>query len=137
MNVEIFRPIGIYAITSGTSPGEQKKLPVLAMSAGRIITGLDGSIVESIVALEIHGERMAVHLPVRVAEGSRGLIEWDNWSLSLSIYSRWVSGLSLDQKEAMIGEVIRWEEGVEEEIHAQNDAYQEIESYDIEKLKAS
>lgn len=135
MNVEIFRPLGIYLITGGENP---QRLSVLSMTAGRIMTSLEKSReIEddslNIVAIEIHGEEMAFHLPVKKAEGGRGMIEWDNWSLSLTIYSRWITGLSLDQKEAMIGEVLRFEEGVEKAIHIEK----EEESYALKKLKAS
>ncbi len=141
MNVEIFRPMGIFVITSGENPDQQNKHAVLSMSAGRVLTTLEGKASESVVAFEIHGERVSVHLPFKTVEGNRGLVQWDNWSLSLTLYSKWIAGLSLDQKEAMIGEVLHWEEGVQQEIYAQSEVYGEVneeaQSYDLEKLKAS
>ncbi len=143
MNVEIFRPMGIFVITSSEEssdhPEQQSRHSVLSMTAGRMLTAIEGYASESVVAIEIHGERIAVHLPFKTVEGNRGLVQWDNWSLSLSIYSRWISGLSLDQKEAMIGEVLSWEHAVEETVHAENAPtyHDETGSYDLEKLKAS
>lgn len=131
MNVEIFRPMGIFVITSGQNPSQKQRHAVLSMTAGKILTTLEGELSESVVAIEVHGESIAVHLPFKTTEGDRGLVQWDNWSLSLTLYSKWVAGLSLDQKEAMIGEVLRWEEGVEAEV------YNESEISEAEKLKAS
>lgn len=138
MNVEIFRPMGIFVITSGENPGQQNKHAVLSMTAGKVLTALDeGLKPDSVVGFEIHGERIAVHLPFKIVEGGRGQVQWDNWSLSLTLYSKWISGLSLDQKEAMIGEVLHWEEGVEQSIYAESEIHDEAEIYDYEKLKAS
>ena len=146
MNVEIFRPMGIFVITSSQNAEsgqyEESRHTVLSLTAGRILTAIEGYASDSVVAIEIHGERVSVHLPFKSVEGNRGLVQWDNWSLSLSLYSKWISGLSLDQKEAMIGEVLSWESAVEESVHEENSNYvqaheDETGSFDLEKLKAS
>jgi len=142
MNVEIFRPLGIYVIAAGDSPEVQSKYPVISMTAGKMILGPIEVQVESIVAVEIHGERISLHLPLRKGEGNQSIIVWDNWSLSLSLYSKWVSGLSLEQKEVLIGEVLSWEEGIEKSIYEKNRTeegynsdYDEARAWD--KIKAS
>ena len=141
MTKEIFRPLGLtLKVTKSTLGSEEvsyEEVPVLSLAPGNMtIPWEKNKYYESVLSINFNGKDMALHLPLKKIEGDRGQISWSNWSLTLTIYNRWISSLKLEQKESLIAEMLRWEEGVEAEVY-ESEVQAEAEIYSLEKLKAS
>jgi hypothetical protein len=115
MTHQIFRPKGLYILTNAPSP-EYQRIPVLGLNFGSALFGWKG-IPESIVCgLEVHGEVISLHLPLEELNGGEARVAWDSIGFNFTLFNLWVSGLSLEDKENVIDEVLSWQEEAQRHI---------------------
>jgi len=126
MSSEIYRPIGITIVTSHED-GASERFPVTNLCVGRMIfsfsscaKNLDSA---KVVGVEVHGQFFEINCPLEVLAESRAAISWSTYSFDFTLFQAWVSGLSIEQKESLITDVLDWHEDLE------NVAFDDIRDY--------
>lgn len=124
MSTAIYCPSGIFVVTKSQS-GEIKRLKVTEMCVGQLVFSLEGydqnhSERLKVDGVEIHGEFFEIPYEASFINQHRAALSWTSHSFNLTIFQTWVSGLSIETKEQIIGEVISWHEEIEEAAYEQS-----------------
>jgi hypothetical protein len=113
MTAQIFRPKGLYILTNAAD-SEYHRVPVLGLDFGHATFAWDspeGITTEGIVCgLEVHGEIISLHLDIDPINRGEAKVKWGNLAFNFTLFNLWVSGLSLEDKENVIDEVLSWQE---------------------------
>lgn len=115
MTHQVFRPKGLYILTNSPSP-EYQRIPVLGLDFGSALFGWKGDENGVVCGLEIHGEVISLHLPLEKINGGEARTSWDSVGFNFTLFNLWVSGLTLEDKENVIDEVLSWQEEAQRQI---------------------
>lgn len=117
MTHQIFRPKGLYILTNAQSP-EYQRIPVLGLDFGSALFGWKDQGKGIVCGLEIHGEVISLHLGLESINGGEARVRWDSVGFNFTLFNLWISGLSLEDKENVIDEVLSWQEEAQRQITA-------------------
>lgn len=109
MTNQIFRPKGLYILTNASEP-EYQRIPVLGLNFGHATFGWKGDLSGLVCGLEIHGQILSLQLPLHSLNGGEAKVKWDNVGFNFTLFQLWISGLSLEDKEIVIDEVLSWQD---------------------------
>lgn len=123
MTAQIFRPKGIYILTNSPNP-DYHRVPVLGLDFGHATFAWEqtpyggaGNHAGSIVCgLEVHGEVISLHLNVDPLNQGEARVKWQNLAFNFTLFNLWLSGLTLDEKENVIDEVLSWQEDAQRQL---------------------
>lgn len=113
MTAQIFRPKGIYILTNAGNRDYQR-VPVLGLDFGSATfawesTG-EGSSKGIVCGIEVHGEIISLHQAIDPLNLGEARVKWESLAFNFTLFNLWVSGLSLEDKEQVIDEVLSWQE---------------------------
>lgn len=109
MTHQIFRPKGLFILTNSPSP-EYQRIPVLGLDFGSALFAFKGDKKAIVCGLEVHGEVISLHLALDPINGGEARVSWDSIGFNFTLFNLWVGGLSLEDKENVIDEVLSWQE---------------------------
>lgn len=115
MSHQIFRPKGLYILTNSPEP-EYQRIPVLGLDFGNATFSWKGELEGIVCGLEIHSEIISLHLPIDKLNSGEAKTSWDSIAFNFTLFNLWVSGLTLEDKEHVIDEVLSWQEEAQRQI---------------------
>jgi|GEM_PF-2302572 len=117
MTAEIFRPPGLYLVTNSQDNG-LKRVSVHYFGIGQMTFPWREGEEAIITAVEVHGKTIALHLPIESISNDRAIIKWDNWGFNFTLLNQWIGGLSLDEREVVISDVLDWQQEASEKAYS-------------------
>jgi len=115
MTKEIFRPLGIFILTNSTNP-EFERIPVKGLGVGFATFSFDSNELKTdgsgpiTLGFEVHGKKVPFLLNIERINEGEAKISWENLSFNYTLFNQWISGLDQEKKEALIQDVLSWEE---------------------------
>lgn len=121
---EIFRPPGLYLITDSLI-GRLQKLPLSGLGIGQatfsfnhvelssIHKSIDFSTIDAL-GIEVHGLFLNIPGVLKFDSSGVGSFYWDDFSFNFTLFSLWVEGLNLNQKEDLISDILSWQKKARE-----------------------
>ncbi|MCR9205277.1 MAG: hypothetical protein NXH75_11900 [Halobacteriovoraceae bacterium] len=115
MSNQIFRPKGLYILTNSPE-SEYQRIPILGLDFGNASFAWKDALQGIVCGLEVHGEIISLHLPIDQLNMGEAKTTWDSIAFNFTLFNLWVSGLTLEEKEQVIDEVISWQEEAQRHI---------------------
>jgi hypothetical protein len=112
---EIFRPAGIYILTNAKD-AQYQRIPIQSLGVGQMKFAWDSSIEAIVCGLEVHGENISLHLSIESLNKGEAKARWNNLGFNFTLFNLWVAGLSLDEKEQVIDDVLSWQREAQEQL---------------------
>lgn len=117
MTAQIFRPKGLYILTNAANAAYHR-VPVLGLDFGHATFAWDslGDKQGIVCGLEIHGEILSLHLPINSLNKGEARVKWESLAFNFTLFNLWLGGLSLEDKEQVIDEVLSWQENAQRQL---------------------
>ncbi len=108
---EIFRPLRVFAVVSHPE-GEQEKVPLTCLGVGYAHLPWKKGEDYHVIGIEVHGKSFDVDLSLRMLNEGEAVFHWSDLSFNFTLFHAWIKGLSLDEREGLIHDVLSWQEEV-------------------------
>ena len=106
----IFRPKGLLIRTNSKNL-EYQKIPILCLDFGSVTFQKKGLMSDDIVTgLHIHKKLISLHLSIEKLNNDQGKCHWSSLAFNFTLFNLWIDGLSLDERESVIDEILAWQE---------------------------
>lgn len=115
MSYQIFRPKGLYILTNSPEP-EYQRIPILGLAFGHVSFAWKEEFEAIVCGLEIHGEIISLQLPVDKLNQGEARTVWESLAFNFTLFNLWVGGLTIEDKENVIDEVLSWQEEAQRQI---------------------
>lgn len=115
MTHEIFRPTGIYILTNATN-AQYKRIAVQSLGVGQMSFAWTKENEGIVCGLEIHGEVLSLHLPIESLNEGEAKARWNNFGFNFTLFNLWITGLSHDEREFVIDEVLSWQKEAQKQL---------------------
>ncbi len=117
MSSQIDNPIRVFALITQVN-GPDLKLPVTSLTVGKLTFSLlsikSPEQELSLRAIEVHGELLEIGSPIEKLDDSCAVVSWSTFSFDFQLFHAWVAGLNILEKEAMVLNLMRWHEELQD-----------------------
>ncbi len=106
---EIFRPPRLQALVRDEN-GAIEKVPITSLGVGWAVFNWGSYKKGNLVGLEAHGSKIAIELELISQNEGEVKVQWQDISFNFTIFHLWLRGLSLEERETLIADVLSWQE---------------------------
>lgn len=109
MATEIFRPPRVFALIRNEDKTVEK-VPLTSLGVGWAVFNWGSYKEGTLVGFEIHGTSLELELNLNSINEGETKVQWQDISFNFTLFHLWLRGLSMDERENMIADVLSWQE---------------------------